>query len=136
MTELNAGDGSLVRTVSGGGDGLDDPTAIAVDGTHLWVTNEGGGSVAGGSVTELNAADGSLVQVVSGTDHDFNAPAAIAVSGANIWVANESYSVTELSASNGSLVRTVSGTRYGFVFRWRSLRTACMSGSPTGAAAR
>jgi DNA-binding beta-propeller fold protein YncE len=45
VTELNASDGSWVRTVSGGSYGFSAPDAIAFDGAHLWVTNHGGGSV-------------------------------------------------------------------------------------------
>jgi DNA-binding beta-propeller fold protein YncE len=54
VTELNAGDGSLVQTLSGGSYGFDSPGGIAFDGTHLWVANQDGNSV-----TELNASDGS-----------------------------------------------------------------------------
>ena len=45
LTELNAGDGNLVRTLSGGLYHFDGPAGIAVDGSQLWVTNAYGNSV-------------------------------------------------------------------------------------------
>jgi hypothetical protein len=39
-----------VRTLSGDSYGFDNPWAIAVDGTHVWVANH-----QGNSVTELSA---------------------------------------------------------------------------------
>lgn len=42
------------------------PRALVVDGTHLWVVNQGGGAgaPAGDSVTEMNARSGALVRVL------------------------------------------------------------------------
>ena len=45
VIELNASNGSLVQTLSGASYGFDNPWAIAVDGTHLWVANHAGNSV-------------------------------------------------------------------------------------------
>jgi hypothetical protein len=45
VTELNASDGSWVKTLSGGFYGLSNPIGIAFDGTHLWVANNGDTSV-------------------------------------------------------------------------------------------
>ena len=39
VTELDASDGSWVRTLSGGSYGFVDPYGIAFDGSHLWVAN-------------------------------------------------------------------------------------------------
>ncbi len=39
MTELNADNGSLVQTISGGNYRFNGPSAIAYDGTHVWVAN-------------------------------------------------------------------------------------------------
>ena len=44
VTELNAANGSWVRTLSGGSYGFSSPEGIAADGTHVWVTNLGGGA--------------------------------------------------------------------------------------------
>ena len=45
VTELNASDGSWVRTLSGGSYRFNNPLAIAVDGTHVWVADANGNSV-------------------------------------------------------------------------------------------
>ena len=47
MTEVNASDGSLVGTLSGGGYGFHYPYGVAFDGRHLWITNNSGNSVTG-----------------------------------------------------------------------------------------
>ncbi len=75
------------------------PSALVSDGSHIWVTNEGGNSV-----TELSASDGSLVRVVQGTTYAFNHPDALAFDGSNIWVANRfGDTMTEVSAADGRL---------------------------------
>jgi len=56
VTELNASNGRWVATLSGGSYGFNDPQAIAVVGTQVWVAN-----YVGASVTELNASDGRRV---------------------------------------------------------------------------
>jgi hypothetical protein len=48
-----------VRTLSGGRYGFYYPSAIAADGTHVWVTNVGNDSV-----IELNSSAGSWVQTL------------------------------------------------------------------------
>ena len=50
VTELNASNGSLVRTVSGGSYGFNAPSGIAFDGHNLWVADTNGNSA-----TELAA---------------------------------------------------------------------------------
>ena len=110
VTELNASNGSLVRVLSAGSYAFNDPTAIASDGTHVWVANDDGNSV-----TELNASNGSLVRVLSAESYAFNSPAAIASDDTHVWVVNWiGNSVTELNASNGSLVRVLSAGSYAF----------------------
>jgi hypothetical protein len=121
VTELNARDGRRIRTLSGARYGLRYPTAIAADGTHIWVANDpqtgsGQSPKAGdGSVTEVNAADGALVHILSGPRYAFNFPSAVTVAGGHVWVANYwGDSVTELNAGDGSWIRTISGGRYRF----------------------
>ncbi len=110
LTEVDAADGSLVRTVSGASYGFDQPEALLMSGGDLWVAN-----AAGDSLTEVDASDGSLVRTVSGASYQFNSPDALAFDGSNLWVANaDGNSLTELDASDGSLVRTVSGASYMF----------------------
>ena len=92
VTELNASDGSWVRTLSGGSYGFNRPYGVAFDGSHIWVTNIGGNSV-----TELNASDGSWVRTLSGGSYGFNDPYGVAFDGSHIWVTNyDGNSVTEL----------------------------------------
>jgi hypothetical protein len=117
VTELNADNGSLVRTLSNSSYGFSSPEGIAVDGTHVWVTTLGGGANGNGSVTELNASNGSLVRILSGASYSFNGPWGIAADGTHVWVTDYGHpgighSVTELNASNGSLVRTLYGFKY------------------------
>ena len=101
---------NAVSVYSGGSYGFNHPLAIAVDGTHVWVANYGGGSV-----TELNASDGSWERTLYG----FNEPGRIAADGTHVWVPNSGGgSVTELNASDGSWVRTLSGGSYGFNVPW------------------
>ena len=107
VTELNADNGSRVRTLSGDSYGFSGPWGIATDGTDVWVDNYGRAR-SGDSVTELNAASGSLVQTIYG----IKAPHSVAVTGSHVWVANGD-SVTELNTGNGSRVRTLSGASYG-----------------------
>ena len=101
---------NAVSVYSGDSYGFNHPLGIAVDGTHVWVANYGGGSV-----TELNASNGSWERTLYG----FNEPGRIAVDGTHIWVPNSSGdSVTELNASDGSWVRTLSGGSYRFNSPW------------------
>ena len=89
---------------------FDDPSALAYDGTHLWVANS-----AGNSVTELNAADGGVVRVLSGSSYNFDDPSALVYDGRDVWVANSAgNSVTELSAGDGGVVRLLSASAYAF----------------------
>jgi hypothetical protein len=114
VTELNADDGSRVRTLSGRRYGFDFPGPMAVTGADIWVVNG-----LGDSVTELNAATGSLIRTVSGGRPGFSNLSAMAAAGGHLWIANQgSFDgggwVTELNASDGSWLRTLSGARYGF----------------------
>ncbi len=96
--------------LTGGNYGFNYPHGVAYDGTHLWITNEGGDSV-----TEVNASDGAWVQTLSGGNYGFNLPTDITFDGSHLWVTNAgSSTVTELNASDGSWVRTLSGGSYGF----------------------
>lgn len=74
------------------------PTEIAFDGSDVWISNSGSGSV-----TKLKGSDGSLI----GTYAVGNSPWDVAFDGANVWVVNTgSDSVTKLKASDGSVVGT------------------------------
>ena len=71
VTELNASDGAVVQTITVG----QNPSAIAVDGAHVWIFNSGYyGDWGGPYITELNASDGSFAQTIAVT---VQAPAGI-----------------------------------------------------------
>ncbi len=123
VTELSASTGALVRVDSGPRYGFDQvvsgigglivlpgPSAIASDGTHVWVANSNGNSV-----TELSSSTGALVRVIRGSSYGFDYPEGIARNANHVWVVNSNgNSVTELSASTGALVWVISGSSYGF----------------------
>ncbi len=94
------------------------PRAIAADGSHLWVTNEGSNTL-----TELNASNGSLVRVINAKVDQLEHPGAIVAYGPHVWVLSGISGakrimarawITELNASNGSLVRVINARSYGF----------------------
>jgi hypothetical protein len=63
--------------------GFSNPFGVAFDGSHLWITNNGGISV-----TEINAADASLVRVLTAGSYQFSDPAGIAFDGSHLWITN------------------------------------------------
>lgn len=138
VTELNASDGSLVRTITLPATvnmyswGLD----LALAGTHLWVVSFevcrpycSSTATNYGAAVEFNAADGSFVQALYGGDHRaIQAPWGIAADGSHVWITSEAIngsggSVTELDASDGRQLWTV------------PLYTGDTSGNPGGAIA-
>ncbi len=62
---------------------FDDPSAMLLVNSRLWVAN-----AASNSVTVINASTGSLETVLSGASYGFNAPSALALSATHVWVAN------------------------------------------------
>jgi hypothetical protein len=99
-TEFVASTGAFVRRVSASADGLERPSGIAFDGTHLWISD-----AATDAVTELSA-NGALVRTVSNASLDrnygFNAPTAVVASGTDIYVISPpgaSPMVTQITAS-------------------------------------
>jgi hypothetical protein len=94
VTELNASDGSFVRTVTVG----NNPYGIAFDGSNIWTAN-----YTDGTVSEVRASDGT-VQATIGVGPS---PEGVTFDGANIWVANSgSTTVTKISAGGGGVVGT------------------------------
>ncbi len=88
--------------------GLDQPTAITVDKSHLFIVNAGNDSV-----TELTES-GVVVRTISGSAYEFASPVAIAGDGTDLFVVNSGGSVTEFAESNGDLVQVISGAGYDF----------------------
>lgn len=66
VSEFNASNGSLTRTVSLAADDLNSPIALGVNRSNVWIANK-----AGNSLTELNATSGSLERVVEGASYGF-----------------------------------------------------------------
>jgi hypothetical protein len=105
----------LARVFSSPSFKFNDPTGLAVVGTHLWVGNVGDELLtSGSSVTEINLATGLLIRNLSSSEYQFNSPDAIVVTGAHVWVANfeeqmngPQYAVTEIDQESGALVRTM-----------------------------
>jgi hypothetical protein len=92
LTELNASDGSFVRTVTVGSN----PYGICFDGSNIWTANYGDGTV-----SEVRASDGTTLATITVGPN----PVGVTFDGANIWVANNGAgSVTEIRASDGSVL--------------------------------
>lgn len=108
VTELNAANGSWLRTISAAAGRFSTPTAIVGSGVDLFVANRAG------SVSEINAGTGSLIRLITGATYGFSSPTALAVHGTDVLVVNASGSVTEFVAATGAWVRTIAGARYGF----------------------
>jgi PEGA domain len=72
------------------------PMAVVFDGSSIWVTNNGDGTV-----TKLRASDGALVM---GSPFGVGTtPIGVAFDGANIWVANNGDgTISKLHASDGT----------------------------------
>ena len=85
----------LTLDVTYTGDGINAPSALAVDATgNVWIANS-----AGNSVTEL-AHNGSAVGNSPFTAGKIDAPAAIAIdTTGNVWIANSNSTLTELSSA-------------------------------------
>ena len=93
VTELDASDGSVVRTIIG------PPFAnfligVVSDGTHVWVADHGG------FVYELNTSDGSVVQTLP----VLGEPQGIAYDGTDVWVSTDNEEVYKINASTGLVV--------------------------------
>src|SRR5688572_21757106 len=99
------------------------PYWAAFDGSHIWVSNAGDGTV-----TKLRTSDGANLGTFSvGPD-----PRAVAFDGKNIWVANfGSNSVSKLSASDGTTLETIIvGDRpWGLAFDGTHVWVACYQAS-------
>lgn len=85
----------VVRTIGVG----QNPYGIASDGTHVWVANNGDGTV-----SEIDAGTGAVLNTIPVGGH----PLRVSADGSDVWVANdEADEVTEIDESSGSIVRTI-----------------------------
>jgi hypothetical protein len=109
ITDISSA-GAIVRVIGRSGYDFNDPSALADDGTHVWVAN-----TPRNSVVELSATTGAFVQELSAPSYQFSDPIAIAADGSHVWVVNAAGdSVTELAASTGALVQVLSGSGFAF----------------------
>jgi len=99
-TEFVASTGSFVRRVAASADGLETPSGIAFDGTHLWISD-----AATSSVSELSST-GALVRIVANSsfndNYGFNAPTVVVASGPDVYVVSPpgaSPMVTQINAA-------------------------------------
>ena len=118
MTKLNAATGGIAAIITT----AVAPTGIVFDGTNIWITNNGEGSV-----TELNAATDTVVNSYPvGED-----PVGIAFDGTNIWVANSGDgTATELDGTTGAVIHPLTvGATESYV-----IGTSASFGGPTGVA--
>jgi hypothetical protein len=117
ITELNAHSGALIRVISVGAARFDNPAAIAIGGSRVWVTSLQTSSE-GGLVTDLDESDGSITRVVGGLADSFDGPVAVAADGNDVWIVSSGVknyygngrgvgSVTELNATTGQVVRII-----------------------------
>jgi outer membrane protein assembly factor BamB len=111
IAEINTRTGNLIKLLGGPRYRFESPSAMAVSGPDLFVTNGGTGNAgtAGASVTEINAATGAVVRVIVGRQYRFDYPDVIAVAGNHLLVTSGNGGpVTEIDASTGALVRVIS----------------------------
>jgi hypothetical protein len=126
ISEIATSTGLLIRTLGNNGHHFDDPDALAVSGSDLFVAN-GIDLSAKPALTELNDTTGALVRVISGAAYDLLNPGAFAVVNGELFVANyggianagivtdyRSYAVSEISTSTGKLVHGLNGSAYQF----------------------
>jgi streptogramin lyase len=100
VAELDARNGHLIRSLSGGSDGFYASGLIAADSAHIWIPN-------GSSITELSASNGSVIAKLNEQGHGLNYPAAIADDGRHVWITSGVDSLIELDVSTGRWIRTI-----------------------------
>jgi YVTN family beta-propeller protein len=87
--------GSVLDTISVG----QTPVAIASDGTHVWVVNNGSNSV-----SEVQISNDTVVRTIAVGSN----PWGITSDGTDVWVTNwDSQNVSEIQISTGTVVNTI-----------------------------
>jgi hypothetical protein len=109
VLELNASNGSLVRTIGN----FSVADALAYGDGAVWVATWHSGPNDKSSLVEINSATGAIERTISGASYHFDSPISVAVSGKDVWVDSEfgesvhDETLTELSAENGNLMRVL-----------------------------
>jgi hypothetical protein len=100
LAELNAGNGKLIRVLSGRRYNFTRPSVIAVAGAYVFVAGLGGNSV-----TVINARTGALAYTLTAARYHFDSLAGISVAGNRVWLLNSPSgtpsSVVELTVGAG-----------------------------------
>ena len=84
--------------------GLNGPAGVAFDGTNIWVTNQGSGTV-----SKINPSTNTVTATV--TVGSFGSgPSGVAFDGTNIWVTNRgSGTVSKINPTTNTVTATVAG---------------------------
>jgi hypothetical protein len=113
LTEVDAATGQLVQVLNGPQYGMDEVTAMTIDGPDLFVVDAGANQL-----TEVDASTGRLVGLINSPYFAFAEPRAITSAGPDVFVANDESgaggTVTEFDAATGALVQLISGAQYRF----------------------
>jgi hypothetical protein len=100
LAELNAGNGKLIRVLSGRRYNFTRPSVIAVAGAYVFVAGLGGNSV-----TVINARTGALAYTLTAARCHLDSLAGISVAGNRVWLLNSPSgtpsSVVELTVGAG-----------------------------------
>jgi len=101
VTEIDATTGRIVRVITAQSAPFDEPTAVVISGSDVWVAN-----LDFSSIVELSATSGSVLRDIRA--NSLNQPLAMAVDAEHLWVANFfGNSVTEFAKSTGTVVRVI-----------------------------
>lgn len=101
---------------------VNNPSAVAVQGSTVWVGNLGttskGNFTGLGSITELNASTGAVIKTIAGTNNGITYPVSIAVSDPYVWILDGGYKgglggITRIDTRTGNSL-TRSGGSFGF----------------------
>jgi YVTN family beta-propeller protein len=101
VTKLDASNGAVLKRIDVG----NRPSAVAVDGTSIWVANTGDGK-SPGTVTKLAAATGAIVKTIRVGIGIL--PFGVLFDGTNIWVTSRAVAgtVTKLDAASGNFLKS------------------------------
>ena len=110
ITEIDASTGDLIQVISGSSYAFEDPVALAVSGSDVFVADN-----TNSAVTDVVISGGSLESVITGGGLD--GPSGIGVSSGYVWVsASVSSAATQIDASPDAVVDTYNNSdgAYGF----------------------
>jgi hypothetical protein len=102
VTKINTSTKQIVQILNAPSYGFNCPTALAYDGTHIWVGNNS-------SLVQLNASTGARIMTLTGPN--IGGPIALAIVGSRLWALDPFISV--FNTSSGVLVTTIGGYQGG-----------------------